>query len=76
MRSLSLWLVVLLVGVSSLADAQEKKGAKEPAYVGAKKCKLCHSSAKMADTSYKTWAKAKHAKGRHSVHVHRICQHS
>ncbi|MCB2205879.1 cytochrome c family protein [bacterium] len=31
-------------------------------YIGSKKCKACHSNAKMGGTAYKTWEKGPHAK--------------
>ena len=71
------WMAVITILVSAPGFAQESEGsgskmegsgsaAKEKApsakYVGSKKCKLCHSTDKLAGTAYKVWSKASHAK--------------
>lgn len=73
-------LIVLLFGcvaVSGLAWSQAKPAAAGAAgeategaalsYVGAKKCKVCHSSEKMAGLAYKIWSEEKHAKAFESL---------
>jgi hypothetical protein len=42
------------------AYAQEEK--KKPEYIGVKKCKMCHSKAKMGGIEYLKWEKGSHAK--------------
>lgn len=49
--------LALVVFMASLLPAQDKK-ADEHQYIGAKKCKLCHSR----DKVYPTWAETPHAK--------------
>ena len=53
---------VLVVPTQSYAAAAVKKPIASSKYAGSKKCKMCHSKAKMAGTAYTTWAAASHAK--------------
>ena len=57
------WLVVLVVAILAspvLGQDAEKKA--EHKVVGAKKCKICHSTDKKAGTHYKKWEESLHAK--------------
>lgn len=47
---------MVLVGLVTLGSAEEAK------YLGSGKCKMCHSSAKMAGEAYKVWSSANHSK--------------
>ncbi len=51
--------VVLLAIVVGLSPSY---GAEEYDFVGAKKCKICHSTDKKAGTHFKVWEKGPHAK--------------
>lgn len=55
------YVVCVLLAVSVVtAYAQSEK--KEPEYIGVKKCKMCHSKAKMGGIEYLKWEKGLHAK--------------
>lgn len=49
-------LAVLVCGLSSSVSAEDAT------YIGAKKCKICHSKDKMAGTHYTVWSEKAHAK--------------
>jgi hypothetical protein len=60
------WLVVLLV-VLFASPVLGQDAAKEHKAVGAKKCKICHSTEKKAGTHFKAWEESAHAKAFQSL---------
>lgn len=51
--------ILVLAAIGALAQDEAKKDYK---YVGAKKCKMCHSKEKMSGTHYNVWKEKAHAK--------------
>lgn len=65
------FIVAAFVALTAVAvraeDAPAAEGAETPTYEGAAKCKLCHSSDKLAGTAYTVWAAGAHAKAFESL---------